>query len=193
MRSDTRRNIRRLLKAVAEEIEENPEGFTMQTTAARAELGTATAYRYYSTLDDLVAAYVLEVFDELKTFSHDSSETGAELFDAVLARWISVVLDRGKPMVHLRSRAGFLERLDSGSAVIDRSREIWERPLLGLLEQMHIDKTQLRSALFLTNIITDPREVLDLHRTEKMSARQIQARLRGALEGAIRGWVASKN
>ena len=45
MRSDTRRNIRLLLNAVAEVIEDDPTGLSMQSAAARAGIGTATAYR----------------------------------------------------------------------------------------------------------------------------------------------------
>lgn len=188
MRSDTRRNIRLLLNAVADEIEENPAGLSMQSAAARAGIGTATAYRYFSTLDDLVAAYVLEVFEELKTFSHDAPQRGEELFDVVLSQWINVVLSNGQAMVHLRSRAGFLSRLDAGNAVIDRAREIWERPLLGLLQDLHLPADALRSALFLTNILSDPREILDLHRTDRLQADAIRRHLDGAIRGAIVGW-----
>ncbi len=191
MRSDTRRNIRLLLNAVAEEIDENPTGLSMQTAAARAGIATATAYRYFSSLDDLVAAYVLEVFDELKTFSHDATEEGAELFDIVLTRWIEVVLDKGSAMVHLRSRSGFLQRLDNGNVVIDRAREIWARPLEALLDEIEVPRHYLRQALFLTNILSDPREILDLNQTENLSAEDIRDRIDGAIRGAIHGWVNS--
>lgn len=189
MRSDTRRNIRLLLNAVAEEIDENPTGLSMQSAATRAGIGTASAYRYFSTLDDLVAAYVLEVFDDLKTFSHDATEEGAELFDVVLSRWIEVVLDKGRAMIHLRSRSGFLNRLDSGNLVIDRAREIWARPLEALLAEIGVPAENLRQALFLTNILSDPREILDLSETEGLSAEEIRDRIDGAIRGAIRGWV----
>ncbi|WP_223878279.1 TetR/AcrR family transcriptional regulator [Microbacterium radiodurans] len=188
MRSDTRRNIRLLLNAVAEEIEENPTGLSMQSAAARAGIGTATAYRYFSTLDDLVAAYVLEVFEELKTFSHDATESGAELFNVVLREWVDVVLRNGQAMVHLRSRSGFLQRLDAGNPVIDRSREIWERPLASLLDDMDEPATDLRWAMFLANILSDPREILDLHRAAGLSVDEICASLDGAIRGAIAGW-----
>jgi AcrR family transcriptional regulator len=187
LRSDTRRNIRLLLNAVAEEIEENPSGLSMQSAAARAGIGTATAYRYFSTLDDLVAAYVLEVFEELKTFSHDAGQRGTELFDVVLSKWIDVVLTNGQAMVHLRSRSGFLQRLDTDDPVIDRARDIWERPLLGLLHDLELPADQLRSALFLTNILSDPREILDLHRTEGLQPEEIRQNVEGAIRGAIIG------
>jgi AcrR family transcriptional regulator len=163
----------------------------MQSAAARAGIGTATAYRYFSTLDDLIAAYVLEVFEGMRTFSRDCQRTGTRLFEAVLERWIEEVLRNGKAMVQLRSRAGYLDRLDSGDAVIARAREIWERPLAGLLNELNLPSDMLRPAMFLTNVLTDPREILDLHETEKLSVREIRARLCGAITGSITGWLGS--
>jgi len=189
VRSDTRRNIARLLEAVGEEIELNPSGVTMQSAAARAGIGTATAYRYFSSVEDLVAAYVVRIFDELRTFSQDCPLAGVALFEAVLARWIDLVLEHGKVMVQLRSRVGYLERLDARDAVIERSRAIWERPVSALLSEVGQPAGMLRQALFLTNVLTDPREILDLRMTEGLRADEIGARLRDAIAGAIAGWA----
>ncbi|MGO4535128.1 TetR/AcrR family transcriptional regulator [Leifsonia sp. 2MCAF36] len=189
MRSDTRRNIARLMEAVGEEIEQNPGGVNMQSAAARAGISTATAYRYFSSVDELIAAYVIRIFDELRSFSHDCPLSGVELFDAVLARWIDLVLEHGKVMVQLRSRTGYLERWDAGEAVIQRSREIWERPVAALLQQIEQPESMLRQALFLANLLTDPREIIDLHQTEHLGAARIAEHLGDAVAGAITGWA----
>lgn len=189
MRSDTRRNIAQLLEAVGEEIERDPNSVNMQSAAARAGISTATAYRYFSSIDELVTAYVIRIFDELRTFSQECPLSGVDLFDAVLARWIDLVLDHGKVMVQLRSRTGYLERWDAGDAVIQRSRDIWERPVAALIGQIQQPETILRPALFLTNVLTDPREILDLHNTEHLGAARIAEHLGDAIAGAITGWA----
>lgn len=57
MRRDTKRNLARLLGAVVDEVQEDPGYWSLQGVAARAEVGVATAYRYFSSLDELREAY----------------------------------------------------------------------------------------------------------------------------------------
>lgn len=191
LRSDTRRNMNSLLRAVGEEVEQNPGGVSMQSAAARAGIGTATAYRYFSSLEELLEAYTLMITQELRDFSRDCPLEGAELFKAVLARWIDVVLDHGKVMVQLRSKTGYLQRLDQGDPVIATSRTIWERPLAGLLKERGMPQTSLRQALFLHNALTDPRDILDLVESEQLRPEELGEYLREALVGSLEGWISA--
>jgi AcrR family transcriptional regulator len=172
VRSDTRRNIRSLLKAAGEEMESNPAAVTLQSIAARAGIGKATAYRYFSSLAE-------------------SSLAGADLFRAVLGRWVELVLEHGNVMVQLRSRSGYLERLDREDQVITASRTIWERPVTALLDESGLSADLQRYALFLCNALSDPREILDLHNNAGMSSAQIVADVEAALRGALDGWSRS--
>ncbi|MGO4590220.1 TetR/AcrR family transcriptional regulator [Paenarthrobacter sp. 2TAF44] len=177
------------MRAVGEEIDQNPAGVTMQSAAARAGIGTATAYRYFSSLDELLEAYTINTTEELRQFAHECPLTGSELYNAVLSRWITLVLEHGKVMVQLRSRFGYLDRLDRGDPVIAASRAIWEQPLRGLLQDLGLPDTLLRQALFLNNALSDPREILDLSETEKLEPEQIANQLLEALSGSLQGWA----
>ncbi|WP_247048869.1 TetR/AcrR family transcriptional regulator [Arthrobacter rhizosphaerae] len=186
MRSDTRRNKQRLLRAVAEEVRENPGPLSLQNIAARAEVAVTSAYRYYASLDQLLSAYLHQLMEELAEFSASSPLSGPKLFEAVLSRWVDLVFEHGKVLVRLRSRSGYLERLDRQDPVIQTSLEIWERPLANLLDDQELADVPMRRALFLCNALTDPREVLDLHETEGMSASQITALVASAVKGSLR-------
>ncbi|OLT06475.1 TetR family transcriptional regulator [Pseudonocardia sp. CNS-004] len=189
LRSDTRRNRRRLLEAVGEIAREAPDQLTMKDVANRAEIGPATAYRYYSTLDDVVAAYVLGVVDELRDFSVSSGAEGRPLFDGVVDRWLDLLAEHGPVMVQLRSRRGFLERLHDGNETILAVREAWSRPVQGLLADLGLPAQVLEHALFLHNMMYDPREIHDLLQETGMSRREVTARLTEAYLGALRGWA----
>ncbi|WP_454485913.1 TetR/AcrR family transcriptional regulator [Arthrobacter sp. MAHUQ-56] len=169
-------------------MEENHQGISLQSVAARAEVGTTTAYRYFSSLDELLRAYMAQILETLHEFSDNSDLDGVRLFHAVMRRWVDLVLEHGRVMVQLRSRSGFLERLDRGDAVIDVSRRSWERPLAGLLTELQVPHENLRQALFLCNVLSDPREILDLYNTDKLTPDDITDRMTAFLSGAIRGW-----
>ncbi|WP_457967311.1 TetR/AcrR family transcriptional regulator [Arthrobacter sp. D1-29] len=178
-----------LMLAVGEEIAENPGNVTMQSAAARAGIGTATAYRYFSSLDELLEAYTINITEELRDFARQCPLSGRDLYNAVLSRWITLVLEHGKVMVQLRSRSGYLHRLDQGDPVIATSRDIWEQPLKGLLQDLSLPDSLLRHALFLNNALSDPREILDLSETEKLKPEQIAGQLLEALSGSLHGWA----
>ncbi|BCW36026.1 TetR family transcriptional regulator [Arthrobacter sp. StoSoilA2] len=187
MRSDTKRNISRLLEAVAEEVSENAGSLSLQGVAARAEVGVASAYRYFPSVDALLEAYMLKISAELRDFSKDCQLGGVELYDAVLARWVDLVLEHGAVLVQLRSKTGYLQRLLAQEPVMEVSRAIWERPLKALLGESGLTPDALVQALFLNNALSDPREILELHSVESLTRQQIPGRLRASLIGALFG------
>ena len=189
LRSDTRRNHRRLLEAVGELAREAPDQLTMQAVASRAEIGPATAYRYYSSMDELLAAYVLSVVEELRDFSVTSTAQGLPLFNAVVDRWVDLLADHGPALVQLRSRRGYLERLHSGNEIIAAMRDAWSEPVRGLLDDIGLPDDMLEYALFLSNMIFDPREIQDLLQETDLSRQEVVVRLTEAYRGAVRGWA----
>lgn len=189
LRSDTRRNRRRLLEAVGELARESPDELTMQAVAFRAEIGPATAYRYFSSIDDVLAAYVLSVVEELRDFSVTSTAQGLPLFNAVVDRWVDLLADHGPALVQLRSRRGYLERLHSGNEIIAAMRDAWSEPVRGLLDDIGLPDDMLEYALFLSNMIFDPREIQDLLQETDLSRQEVVVRLTEAYRGALRGWA----
>lgn len=188
-RSDTRRNRRRLLKAVGELAREAPDKLTMQAVASRAEVGPATAYRYYSSLDEALAAYVLSVVEELRDFSAASTAAGRPLFDSVVNKWVDLLAEHGPALVQLRSRRGYLERLHAGNEIIVALRDAWSRPVEGLLEDIGLPGKTIEYAVFLANMMFDPREIQDLLQETDLSRREVITRLTEAYGGALRGWA----
>ncbi|PXY18975.1 TetR/AcrR family transcriptional regulator [Prauserella muralis] len=189
LRSDTRRNRRRLLEAVGELAREAPDELTMQAVASRAEIGPATAYRYYSSMEEVLAAYVLSVVEELRDFSATSTAEGRPLFDAVVDKWMDLLSEHGPALVQLRSRRGYLERLHNGNKIIAAMRDAWSRPVRGLLDDIGLPEDLIEYALFLNNMIFDPREVEDLLQETPLSRREVITRLTEAYCGALRGWA----
>ncbi|MFI6387253.1 TetR/AcrR family transcriptional regulator [Nonomuraea sp. NPDC050540] len=188
LRSDTRRNRRRLLEAVGELAREAPDQLTMQAVASRAEIGPATAYRYYSTVEDVLAAYVLSVVEELRDFTAASTAEGQPLFDSVVDKWVDLLAEHGPALVQIRSRRGYLERLHNGNEIITALRDAWAEPVRGLLADIGLPDDIIEYALFLNNMMYDPREIQDLLQETDLSRREVVTRLTEAYRGALRGW-----
>jgi AcrR family transcriptional regulator len=189
VRSDTRRNRRRLLEAVGELARESPGQLTMQAVASRAEIGPATAYRYYSSMDDVLAAYVLSVVEELRDFSTASTAEGRPLFDSVVDKWVDLLAEHGPALVQLRSPRGYLERLHHANEIIVTMRDAWNGPVRGLLDDIGLPNEMIKYALFLNNMMFDPREIQDLLQETDLSRREVITRLTEAYCGALRGWA----
>ena len=188
-RSDTRRNRGRLLKAVGELARETPDQLTMQAVATRAEIGPATAYRYYSSLDEVLAAYVLSVVEELRDFSAASTADGRPLFDSVVHKWVDLLAEHGPALVQLRSRRGYLERLHDGNEIITALRDAWSAPVRGLLDDIGLPDKMIEYAVFLANMMFDPREIQDLLQQTDLTRQEVITRLTEAYSGALRGWA----
>lgn len=159
----------------------------MPAIAARAEIAPATAYRYFSSVEELCSTYLLEVISELRDYSDGSAHEGRALFEDVLGEWLRLIGVHGPVLVQMRSRRGFLERLHAREPVIDTVRAAWERPMRGLLDELGMPAL-LAEARFLGNILFDPREVLDLLGESGQSPTTVRERLTGAFIGALRGW-----
>lgn len=190
VRKDAVRNRRRILQAAGELLREDPQAATIPAIADRAEISAATVYRYFSSVENLLGAYLYEVIVQLRDYSHDSSRSGTALFEDVLSRWGQLLELYGDAMVLLRSREGFLDRLHHGDRLIQAVRDAWERPIRAILRSRNIADEHFDHALFMYNLMFDPREVLDLARDgESMSS--ALARLTTAYFGALDGWASA--
>ncbi|MGP3934786.1 TetR/AcrR family transcriptional regulator [Nonomuraea sp. KM88] len=190
-RKDAVRNRQRLLDAAGEIIRTSPEGVTMAKIAKAAGLSTATAYRYFPTLGELLSHYLYSVLVQLRDFSHDCSATGLELYSRVIDEWIRLVHVYGRTMVQLRPRTGLLARLHGNDPVIGASRDAWERPIRAVLRSEKITDDIFEPAFFLHNMMFDAREILDLSDLG-LSDDEIKRRLVSAYKGAVRGWASCR-
>lgn len=187
-RRDAVRNRQRLLEAVGEVLRTNPDALSIPVVADRAGLSVATAYRYYPSQEDLLTGYMREVVVELRDYSHDCRQTGTALFEAVARRWAQQLRLHGPALAQLRSRRGFLRRLLDQEELTGIVRDAWERPIRGVLRQLGISDDHFNHALFLYNVLFDPREVLDLIDTGLRESEAV-GRLISAYYGALEGWA----
>lgn len=187
-RRDAVRNHAKLLDAVSEVLRTEPESLGMSAVADRAGLSVATAYRYFPSLEDLLTAYVRGVIIEQRDYSHDCPKKGLALFEDVVAQWARLLRLHGPAIIQLRSHRGFLRRLLDNDELIVIVRDAWERPIRGVLRQLGIADEHFNHALFLYNVLFDPREILDLVDTG-LTESEALARLVGAFYGALEGWA----
>ena len=169
-RSDSRLTRDRLVEAVAGYIAlHGREPMRMDDVAQHAGVSQATAYRYFASLDQLVRAHVLQLPEYAAAAFARGDRPDQEPFERFRrwnAAWVGACLHYGPTAVHLRSPEGFLARRRSGDpAVVSVCEQV--EPLLHDLVDDPL------AVLMVWNAVSDPREVLDLHRTLRWSATRI--------------------
>jgi AcrR family transcriptional regulator len=87
------------LEATGEVLRTEPRSAAMPLIAAKAGLSVATAYRYYSSVDDLLNDYLHGVIVTLRDYSHDCPRTGKALFAEVATEWVRLLRTYGTAMV----------------------------------------------------------------------------------------------
>lgn len=166
-RADARRTHDRLTEAVQTFVRQHgspPE--RLADVAEIASVSTATAYRHFASVDDAIQAVVLQLPVRAAELFAESAgaDPAREVTDQpaeALARWnqswVTACLEHGELAVRLRSPVGFLQRRDEGDPVITYACGLIEP----ILDRLDGDTTMM---LFTWNVISDPREVLDLRR-----------------------------
>ncbi|MFJ4171443.1 TetR/AcrR family transcriptional regulator [Paenarthrobacter sp. NPDC089714] len=192
MRSDTQRNRRQLVKAAGQLFASRRGPISMTDVAKHAEISTATAYRHFPSVEDILAEYRFGVGEKLRDYSLKQQElAGVELLTAVSRKWVDLVTRHGGAMLYTRSGEGYLARLRSGAFYLTVQADALERPLREACEELGLPPIG-DEAMFLWNILFDPREILDLINTVKLTKDQATARLIAALKGALAGWSADR-
>lgn len=128
--------------------------------ARLAGVSTATAYRHFASVDDAIRAFVLQLPVRAAELFSESASPDLEPVEAFAAwnlAWVQACEEHGELAVHLRSPQGFLQRRDEGEPVIAFACAQIEP----LLDRLDGDTTMM---LFMWNVTSDPREVLDLRR-----------------------------
>lgn len=190
LRIDMQRN-RMLLVDAAGQLFGAGRSATMSEIAAEAGISTATAYRHFASVDDVLAAYRFEVGQELLEFSRAAEDEGLELLNAVCHKWVRLVVQHGASMVHTRSAEGYLARVRAGAYYLTVQAEALERPLEEAARALGIQHPG-DEALFLWNGFFDPREIYDLIGSLDLTAEQVSARLVRTFTAALTGWSGSR-
>ncbi len=164
----------------------------MTDVAKHAEISTATAYRHFASVEDILAEYRFGVGEKLRDYSLKQQEvSGVELLAAVSRKWVDLVTRHGGAMLYTRSGEGYLARLRQGAYYLTVQADALERPLRESCEELGLEPLG-DEALFLWNILFDPREILDLINTIGLTKDQASRRLVEALKGAMIGWSADR-
>ncbi|MFF2840616.1 TetR/AcrR family transcriptional regulator [Paenarthrobacter sp. NPDC057981] len=188
MRSDTQRNRRQLVKAAGQLFASRRGPISMTDVAKQAEISTATAYRHFASVEDILAEYRFGVGEKLRDYSLKQQEaSGVELLTMVSRKWVDLVTRHGGAMLYTRSGEGYLARLRSGAYYLTVQADALERPLREAVEELGLPAVG-DEAMFLWNILFDPREILDLINTVGLTKDQATVRLISALKGALAGW-----
>lgn len=132
-------------------------------------ISTATAYRHFASLDDLANAHLariperaVELFERVR---HRSSDPEAVL-EAWNRAWVASCLEHASTTVPLRSAKGFLQRRVEGDPLVTFVCD-QVAPLLRACD------VPVDVGLAVWNVVSDPREVIDLRETLGWSAQRI--------------------
>ena len=190
-RADSRATRKRLLVALGRLLDHGHDDLTLQTVAEEAGVSTATAYRYFGSVEETVFAYILEFPDEVTAAAGEGdwgSQTGLERLALWSSSWIRLTDEGwGPSLVQLRSPEGFLARRLGGEAVISAVCAHLEPRMRDAIDELGLPPGSLEVALFLWNAIYDPREILDLRRTLRWTRTRIERGLWEMFLGALQG------
>ncbi|MHC9045589.1 TetR/AcrR family transcriptional regulator [Microbacterium saperdae] len=192
MRSDTERNRRRLIKAAAYLVARRGSSVRMTDVAERAEVSPATAYRHFGSVDEILSQFRFDVGERLLDFSQKSEEHGLARLQVVCAYWVRLVVKHGGAMVHTRSEQGYLERLRASTQYLTVQGDALLPAISEAANELGVEDPA-DEALFLWNIMFDPREIFDLLNTVGLTEEQASRRLFSAFCGALVGWAADKS
>lgn len=182
-RADGRRNRARLLAAVGEELQCGRR-FTLAEVAERVGLSTATAYRHFSSAEEVVEAYVGGFWDDMDA---RALEIADDDFPGFCRAWVDAVLDWGAALVYLRSRDGFLARRAAGDPRVGRLLAVAEPRIRAELRAAGAaGPSELDYVLAVWNALADPREILDQRRVLGWSGAHLSESLCRTVRAAIR-------
>ncbi len=159
-RSDSRDTRARLIAAVQQWVTAHDQApARLADIADSAGVSTATAYRHFASVDDAIQAFVLQLPTRAVELFEQTGGRGADPVDSFQRwnqSWVNSCLEHGTLAVHFRSRVGFLKRRSNGDPVIEYAC----RHIEPLIEPLGNEPLIM---LFTWNVISDPREVLELH------------------------------
>lgn len=169
-RRDSRDTRERLVLGVADLVREHGSAPDRLADLAHvAGVSVSTAYRYFSSIDDAVRAYVLRLPEHAAEGFRRADRAGLapeERLHRWNRAWVRACLEHGGAATRLRSPVGFLHRRAEREPAVAYVCDQVET----LLAALTADPLP---ALVVWNAVSDPREVLDLRQTLHWSTEHI--------------------
>ncbi len=158
---------------------------TLTELAAEAGVSRSTTYRNFDSPAAAIDAYVDDFLTEFEiaagrdaTTSSDADVTEpAGRLIGICRAWGVVVGQRSHALVHVRSTEGFLARVRRGDPVIGRIHTLVRAAVVDAVNEGAIHTNDFDYAVFLWNLLLDPRELVDLAEDTNQSIAQATERL----------------
>lgn len=169
-RRDSQATRRRLVDGIGTFAAEHGRSPTrLADVAAHVGVSTATAYRYFASIDDLANAHLARLPESAVSRFRRAGTGSTEPADVLHAwnrAWVTACLEFAPTTVPLRSALGFLHRWRAGDPLVTYVCD----QVVPLLEAVGGDA---EVGLAVWNVVSDPREVIDLRTTLGWSADRI--------------------
>jgi AcrR family transcriptional regulator len=163
----------------------------MAQVAEEAEVATATVYRHFTSVDEILSEYRLGVGLRLLEFSQRQSGRGVALLHRVCQEWIRLVVEHGSAMIHTRSDQGYLGRLRGGSRHLTVQAAALAHPVGEACRELGFPDAG-DEALFLWNLFFDPREIVDVLTSLGLSQAATSEQLLRTYLSALKTWARHK-
>jgi AcrR family transcriptional regulator len=178
-RADAQDNRRRLIDAVGRLLARQG-ALTLTEVAVEAGVSRATTYRNFSTPEAAIEAFIDDFLTDFETAVAGIGSTCEDPFErltVLCAAWGELVEERSHALIHVRSTEGFLARAHRGDPIIARIYRIVRAALDDVRAAGGLGDIDTDYAVFLWNLLLDPRELLDLAQHNGQSIRQATAQL----------------
>ncbi len=183
-RSDAQTNRRRLFDAT-ESLLATQGTFSLTELAGEAGVSRATTYRNFASANEAVAAFIGEFLSEFEGAISDEGKVVANVEEVCVA-WGDLVENRSSALVQVRSTEGFLARMRSGDSIICRIDAL-VRAAISLDDHGRtLSESDLDYAVFLWNLLLDPRELLDLAEHSGSTVGEATLRLSAEFSACLR-------
>jgi AcrR family transcriptional regulator len=187
LRSDARRTRDRLLDAATDLLEVSGQHFTFPDLARQAGVGTATVYRHFADVAELLAAVEDQSIQALTAAveSIPAADGARKRFQEICRVWVSRSTRESAALRFLRSPEGVLARADRGDPSIRALITALTAAVDALISEGALPAQDLAAAALVWITLFDERTVVDLGRTRGWTAHRITDYLGRAVLGAL--------
>lgn len=147
--------------------------FNLTELAEEAGVSRSTTYRNFSAPTDAIDAFIDQFLTEFEADVASAATTNSPLEHLVILcrAWGRLVDERSHALVHVRSTEGFLSRVRRRDPIIGRIHRLVRSAVVEAMEREELPNSDPDYAVFLWNLLLDPRELLDLaeHRGQRVT------------------------
>ena len=164
-RADAQNNRRRLIDAAGRLLARHGS-LTLTELAAESGVSRSTTYRNFPTPSAAIESFIEDFLNDFESavIAHSTAEDSDPLgrLTDLCTAWGNLVEERRHALVHVRSTEGFLARVRRGEPIIGRIHRIVRTTIEDTISRGGLPDIDPDYAVFLWNLLLDPRELLDL-------------------------------